>query len=370
MSIKIYVPNQKFVCVSMLFVLMHVFALVSCKSSGSKHKQGSEIEGFSANNSTLTKNAAIMMTAYGSTPGMGGMFEQDQENMYGVLADPTANYKFDIEKASNVSHNQLETLIAKAAAKVTADGTLLVFITAHGSPNGFIQPSDQAYATFGYGEIIKSIRNGRSGLGPFTRLVVIISACYSGSWLDTLTPSDDLAKQRLVMTSVDASNLSMIGSATTAVAGTFTALKSNPKATMSEFLDTAKGQSGGALQYNVNDQAILSEPFLSSPIDIKNVVEERSDIKITALSREVDGVGKLYLYASKAISAMFFVDGSNKPYECSVRAVPQPDWPFICVITLGKNSGYLTRTEPIGAIYSIDGKTHKSSVTIQHPQPK
>ena len=67
MSIKFYVPNQKFIGAAVLLILLQVFALVSCKSRGSKHNQGSEIEGFSANNSTLTKNAAIMMTAYGST---------------------------------------------------------------------------------------------------------------------------------------------------------------------------------------------------------------------------------------------------------------------------------------------------------------
>ena len=233
---------------------------VGCGRGG---QQSSDLEGFSAHNGAATKNVAVLMTAYASTPGYASMFEQDLANFARVISDPKGNYRFDAQSYRQVGHNGMEANIRDAAAKVSTDGTLLVFITAHGSPSGTIQPEGQAYATFGYQNVLASIRAGRKDKGPIQRLVLVISACYSGSWLSTLAPSDDVVKQRLVMTSVDAGNLSQIGSATSAVYQAFQKMKDHTGDSMSQFLATAKSYSGGMLQYNVNDQALLSEPFLN-----------------------------------------------------------------------------------------------------------
>ncbi len=58
--------------------------MTGCKSTD-KHKSDSGLEGFSANNNAQTKNVALMMTSYGSTPGMAGLFTLDNNNLYAVL---------------------------------------------------------------------------------------------------------------------------------------------------------------------------------------------------------------------------------------------------------------------------------------------
>lgn len=254
-------------CLTRIFLrfFCHLALFITIVGCG-RLQSNSSLEGMSANNGSNTKNIALMMTAYGSTPSYGGYFEQDLTNFSQVISDPKGNYKFETIASHRASHTMMEAQIRDAAAKVSADGTLLIFITAHGSPSGTIQPEGQAYATFGYQNILKSIRDGRKDKGTFQRLVVVISACYSGSWLRTLASSDDVVKQRLVMTSVDANNLSMIGSATAAFNKAFQAMKGHPDQTMSQFLATAKSYSGGRLQYSVNDQAILNETFINKAL--------------------------------------------------------------------------------------------------------
>lgn len=347
------------------FVLAAIM-LSNCRSA-SKAPAASDIAGFSANNTTLTKNAAVLMTAYGSTPQISGMFEQDQANFYSVITNPAGHYGFDTKAYSQVGHNDMGTHIQEAAAKVSADGTLLVFITAHGAPSGQIQPADQAYATFGYENILANIRAARAKKGPFQRLVIVISACYSGSWLYTLSSSNDIAKQRLVMTSVDSANLSMIGSATNAVYQTFQAMKGNRTMTMEQFLVTAKSNSGNALQYSVNDSAILREPFINNPIDLNSLLANNTDVKLHALTTNVAKEGKLYLYASKEVTSLYFIDGTNQPYQCTIRAQPQENWPYICRIPLKPNSDYVRSDhDPLKMIFVYGDKAYVEEVPIEH----
>ena len=346
--------------------LMSLSALVYGCRSTSKTESASSVEGFSANSNIQSKNAAVLMTSYGSTPGNGPMFEQDLSNFYAVITDPKADYRFDTTAFHQVGHDAMGSAIQQGAAKVSADGTLLVFITAHGAQSGVIQPADQMYATFGYENILANIRAARKDKGPFQRLVVVISACYSGSWLNTLSPSTDVARQRLVITSVNANTQSMIGSATNAMYQAFLAMKNNPNQTMGQFIASAQSYSGGMLQYSVNDNSILNEPLLNKTIDLANLLDNTTGIKLYALTQHVGEVDKLYLYASKDVSALYFVDGSKQPYACTVKTKAQDDWPYICTIQLKSGSGYMTGSDPIKMIFEYQDKVYGQEVVIHH----
>lgn len=334
--------------------------MTGCKSTD-KHNTGSGLEGFSANNNAQTKNVALMMTSYGSTPGMADQFAQDNNNLYAVLSDPKTHYNFKINNYSQVGHYQMIAAVQSSAAEVTTDGTLLVFITAHGANNGTIQPADQQFATFGYQNILDAIRAGRKNKGKFQRLVIVISACYSGTWLNTLTSSDDVATQRLVMTSVTSDSLSYVGSATAAMYQTFLAFKDKPNVSMATFLATAQAQSGNMLQYSVNDRAILTEPFISRVIIPE--ADGTLDISTIAMTIQNGSDTTLYIYASKEIESMSFVDGTGNPYSCTMRAQPQTQWPWICFAKV--EAGYL-KLSTIKGLVTVDGKTYSQTIDLAH----
>jgi hypothetical protein len=220
----------------------------------------SDLQAFSA--SASATNQALLMTAPSYTPGMAGMFNRDLANFKAVLADPEGNYNFTVTDLYYVGHQQMESSIATAAAKVSADGTLMVFITAHGSQNGMIQPQGQNYATFSYHNILRAIRAGRKDLGKFKRFVLFISACYSGSWLYSV-PRDveEFAEERLVLTSVDPRNLSTIGAATSAMFQTFNQFKNKSDVSMRTFLNTYK-QRNYLGQWSAVPETILDEPLI------------------------------------------------------------------------------------------------------------
>lgn len=345
--------------------LVIVLAMIGCKATD-RNQNASSVEGFSANSTILTKNAAVLMTSYGSTPQNAQMFEQDLNNLHAVVTDPKANYRFDTTIYHQVGHNAMGLHIQEAARKVSGDGTLLIFITAHGHWSGVIQPADQQYATFGYENILANIRAARKDRGPFQRLVIVVSACYSGSWLNTLSSSSDIARQRLVMTSVSAGSQSIIGSATNAMHQAFAAMKQNPNQTMGQFITAAQSYSGGVLQYSVSDNAILAESFLNKTIDLSRLAENDTGIEVHALTKRVADKDSLFLYASKKLPALYLLDGSKKPYACSVKMQPQEAWPHICQIVLNAGSPYMTYADPIQLIFEYQDKIYSDDVMIEH----
>lgn len=349
---------------SLFCLLLIILITGGCKNTGSDNS--SHVEGLSASSDILTKNAAVLMTSYGSTPQNGQMFEQDLNNLYAVVTDPKANYRFDTTVYHQVGHNDMGQHIQEAAGKVSGDGTLLIFITAHGHWSGVIQPADQAYATFGYENILANIRAARKTKGPFQRLVIVISACYSGSWLNTLSPSSDVARQRLVMTSVTAATQSTIGSATNAMYQALAATKNSPSQTMGQFIATAQSYSGGLLQYNVNDNSILAEPFFNKTIDLNRLAANDTGVKVHALTKHVGGSDHLYLYASKNVPALYLLDGTKKTFACTVKMQPQEAWPHICQIPLAADSPYMKYAEPIKTIFEYEDKIYVDETYIEH----
>lgn len=345
----------------LLLAIICTVSLSSCRSSNKK----SNLEGFAAITSDSTQNVAILITAYGSTPGYAGMFEQDLNNMNAVLTDKSANYDFKTFISRNAGHNTMMGNIAYAAQNVSPDGTLMVYITAHGSTNGAIQPGDQAYATFGYGHIVQSIRNGRAGKPAFKRLVVVISACYSGSWLNTLQYDKNLFSEYMVMTSVNAGSLSMIGSATSAMYSAFVSLKNNPSATMLQFYNTTRAYNGnvqavGYPQSIWNDLMInkttvdttketSTEKMVASETPeatketsgVKYARAESIDAKMIGVTQTgTDGKFYLYLYSSRVLTSLSYWVGGTNYIDCKEMMAPQAAWPFICRVYV--SDGYKT----------------------------
>jgi len=202
------------------------------------------------------------MTSYGYTPGYASLFESDLQNMKKIIIDPTGNYKFDTTAESNAGHYAMIEFIAQSAKKVSEDGALLVYITAHGADSGQIEPADQQYATFGFPEVLKGIQKGRKDLPPFKRLFIVISACYSGSWLDTIRANASY-KEFVALTSASPWELSNIGEATAAMKVAFDQAKAKPNTTMRSFLDASRRQNPH-IQFKAEPATIWDEPLINS----------------------------------------------------------------------------------------------------------
>ena len=244
------------------FVVMVVAS--SCKTVLSKGSNGdSSVKGLSA--SANAENVALLMTAYGHTPGYGSYFETDMEQFRALVTDPTGNYRFKTMIGQRVGHNQMLANIRSAASQVSADGTLLLFITAHGSTGGQIQPDDQRYTTLGYADILQAIRDGRNGQ-PFRRFVFFVSACYSGTWFNSLQSSDGLFKERLVISSVGPNQLSWIAQASRGMLQAFHQLKDSPNATLLNLIGQARANVGDIL-YSAVPESMMSEPLVNPPSD-------------------------------------------------------------------------------------------------------
>lgn len=248
---------MKWVKSSKTRLLVVALLIVSCRD---QENVRSSTKGFSSSSSA--KNEALLMTAYGHTPGYRDMFERDLENMKAIVTDPTGNYAFHTETVSNAGQSQMIAAIAKAAQAVSPDGTFFLYITAHGATSGQIEPAGQQYATFGFPQVLQGIRQGRAGMPPFKRLFIFISACYSGSWLSKIGP-DPSYSEYIAMTSVDAYSLSTIGNATAAMKRGFTSAKKNPTITMQGFLQ-ASLQNDPGIQYEAQPQSLWYEPLINS----------------------------------------------------------------------------------------------------------
>lgn len=244
-------------------IVIITLSFVSCKMADTTpNASSSRTKGFSSSSGGSVKNAAILMTSYGHTPSYRNYFENDLQNMKAVVSDPTGNYQFESETVSNATHQGLIDAIAKSAKLVSVDGTLFVYITAHGAVSGQIEPADQSYATFGYPEILEGIHKGRAGMPAFKRLFIVISACYSGSWLPTIK-LDPAFTEYLAMTSVDENNLSGIGDATQAMKEAFASAKTKSNATMQSFINDTH-QINGQIRYKAEPASLWNEPLVNS----------------------------------------------------------------------------------------------------------
>jgi len=245
-------------------VLILFLFFLAPKTLGVKDSNNqAQVKGLSA--SSTADNIALLMTAYSSTPNYGSLFEADMNQFEKVVTDPSGNYRFKTMIDHRVSHEQMLVDIRSAASQVSADGTLLLFIAAHGSQDGRIQPEDQRYTTLGYSEILTAIRDGRKGK-PFRRFVLFVSACYSGSWFQTLQSSDGLFEERLVISSVGPNQLSWIAQATRGMLQAFNQLKDNKDSTLQDLINQTKANVGD-IQFAAIPASMMSESLVNPPSD-------------------------------------------------------------------------------------------------------
>jgi hypothetical protein len=231
----------------------------------------------------------------------------DLQSVNAVISDPQGNWRFKTDAAEEASADTMAGSIAQAASEVSQDGTLLVYITAHGAPNGAIETNfSGGYANFGYENILQAIANGRRGQ-PFRRLVLIVSACYSGSWFDTLRSSGGLFSERLVISSVGSNELSNIGQATASMLSAFQATVGRKGMSLRGFLDTARSYDP-SIQYAATSEAMLDESLIDptgavKPADAKPVSSAATVKPSADAGPAAGGSGAVSGAASAAASA-------------------------------------------------------------------
>lgn len=165
--------------------IIAAITLASCAKPASPSSNRGSVKGITANSNG--GNVAVLLETnfqFAST---------DVRNLKTLLSDPTGNYGFiDIKTNDNTNQYQITQFVKEAAPKVGDDGTLVLYLGGHGSPNGYLQTFDNQFVNFS--TIQKAIKQSRTK--PFRRLVLFIFSCYSGNWVDqTQGVMDQLAKQ-------------------------------------------------------------------------------------------------------------------------------------------------------------------------------
>jgi hypothetical protein len=348
-------PSRAVTALLSLALLGVLTVAASCRTSD---RDDSALEGFSASSSA--GNVAVLMTAYGSTPGMAGLFETDMAQIKQVISDPAGNYAFNTTLVQAAGHNRMLQAIKDGASRVSEDGTLMVFITAHGATNGTLQPNDQAYATLGYSHILGAIREGRAGK-KFRRLVLFISACYSGSWMSTLQ-SSDLFGERLVMTSVGPNELSMIGNATRSMLSAFQAHKDSKTVTMSQFFATTR-QYSPSMMVVATPTTLLSEPLVN-PSDGSVPPYTPPEDKVQAITAKTGAETVLFAYSTR--------DGATIEVwsEAESRWLPTPKsyasqdaWPTVRGLSV---SDRWTTVDSVKLKVTTGGESKEFEVALTH----
>lgn len=271
---RIFSAQSLKVSISIFFL----FFTLACKTTAPRQSgAGSGIKGLSA--TANAENIAVLMTAYSYTPSYGSLFEEDLNQFYNLITDPAGNYRFKTIVDRRAGHERMLSNIRSAASQVSENGTLLLFITAHGAATGQIQPEDQRYVTIGYPEVLQAIRDGRNGQ-PFRRFVLFISACYSGSWMQNLQQSDGLFRERLVISSVGPNQLSWIAKASRGMMQAFNQLKDNSNATLQDLINQAYANVG-EIQYHALPQEMMSETLVNPTSNEDSPTSEETNTSTT-----------------------------------------------------------------------------------------
>jgi hypothetical protein len=288
-------------------------------------------------------NVALLMSASGHTPGYSGLFVSDMSYLNSIISDPTSNFGFHSTMYQDVSYWGMSQQITAAAQQVGPNGTLLLFITAHGAPNGAIETQGAGYGVFTYESIRQALY--QSG-NRFRRLVLFVSSCYSGMWMHTVYQDPNIFDELLVVTSVNPNQLSYIGNATQAMLNTFAYHKHTPGLTVGQFLATAQSyhpslmflashQSVYTSQFVNPESAAVPEPAVSddTPPTIRAVLVDH-DQSQTEVSADQD---ILILYANrktKGLRVKSPVNGDWVKPEVDYQA--QSGWPEIKAVVVSK----------------------------------
>ncbi len=155
-----------------------VFACITLASCQSHKVSNQNVKGFSADSSA--HNVAVLIQG-NLEPGI-----NDVNRVANALSDSTGNYNFEIVKVPNATSQDALAAVKNAAPKVDPNGTLFLFFAGHGSPDGGVQMNDSMLVN--YFEIRSAIAKARTV--PVKRLVIMIFACYSGSWINNISTVD------------------------------------------------------------------------------------------------------------------------------------------------------------------------------------
>lgn len=334
---------------------------------------GSHVRGLSA--SASANNVAVLMTSYGDTPSYGGLFETDMDQFRQVISDPTGNYQFRTIVGQRAGHDDMMANIRSGASQVSIDGTLLVFIAAHGSQAGMIQPEGQAYTTFGYNHVLQAIQEGRNGV-RFRRLVLFISACYSGSWIYSLPALDGLFQERLVITSVGPNQLSNISEATRGMYQAFQQLKDTQNATLENLIAQAQANVGNILYY-AEPQAMMAEALINRPGSQAPDTSPRNDspggqdrqrtpsgaAEVKAITtNDINGV-TLFVY-SKTTASKVEMQTSQGWFHVGNAVAPQAG--FDSVFSTSVDSSWANMAAVRIRVTSSSGEASEIEVPIEH----
>lgn len=244
----------------------------------------SSTEGLSADGDA--KNVAIMV--------MGNVPESanDVNLLDDALTDPVGDYGFTIAPVARATSTTMLNTIREKSTEVGENGTLFIYIGAHGSPDGGAQMNDGRLVR--YREVREALAQGRTT--PVHRLVFVIFSCYSGSWINNIDRADGnplhvsdmdaaqafdelaadqgvLYEQLMVLTSSSAGQLSYYvpggnSHLATAFSRTFTSLHDRAgTATMGDLINGIRsGVRSSTVAYRVQPQEMLAEPLFNSAI--------------------------------------------------------------------------------------------------------
>jgi len=141
--------------------------------------------GFSDNASA--NNQALLVAVSHGLPGL----NIDLTNMQTILSHGVNQFTPTILNESEGTVSKISAKLTELSKAVDSRGTLFFYFTGHGA-KGLIQVKDR---TMKIAEIRSAIEAGRVEWGPLKRLVLFFDSCHSGSLLDPLRASQQLADE-------------------------------------------------------------------------------------------------------------------------------------------------------------------------------
>ena len=137
-------------------------------------------QGSTSRNLVSSKNAenrALLLSAAHGLPGL----DLDLKNVEAMTGNPAYGFKNKTIEEENVTIANTQAALKELATEVESDGTLFFYFTGHGVVGGLYMGDSSIMHV---SEIRKGIEDGRKGLGPVERLILMYDSCFSGSMVD------------------------------------------------------------------------------------------------------------------------------------------------------------------------------------------
>lgn len=172
-------------------MLTRVSALVALSCFFASNAQASNR---SLVSSQQADNRALFLSASHGLPGL----DIDIKNLEDMAKNSAYAFKHQTITENDVTIPNTKAALKALATQVESDGTLLFYFTGHGV-NGGLYMGDSSIMKIS--DIREGIEEGRKGLGPVERLVLIYDSCFSGSLVDPVLrrflPSPEVAAASL-----------------------------------------------------------------------------------------------------------------------------------------------------------------------------